>query len=786
MPDISRVKINIVPSFHYDIAYLKTEEEYLNQCINNIHQILNIMDKYPEYTFTLEQVILLREYWNRYPENRNKLKKYVAQGRLCISPGMWAVPDMNMPDGESMFMQVKLGKDWLAEKFNINPDVCYIADCWGHHAQLPQIMRQAGYSYYIFWRCMRRDVMKNDFIWQGIDRTEIKTHWLARGYSGVSFPDEAEKVNVLDLDFVGSSEEDLIKRCEDIRQYGEDDDILIFNGGDFAYPQISAPEIVSKYNNNDYYIGFSTVKDHMDAVNWDNTEVFLGEFNTSQQGTFTTNILIKQTIRRLINKLHSLEKLSVITQKPIIDTRPIWENLLKQQFHDIICGSICDGAINDCYAQMREAEKQIFHQKEKLEDKDGTITLFNPLDIKKEEIYEYKGEKYFVECEPFGLFTPSEGKKIAKNEKRKLPCLYENRFYKTEIGENGFITSLIEKKSGLQITGSNEIGFGSISMQMDYGDVWLNFDGPISGGSVEASLTQNKRDPYLRGSKDDIVDRRTHEASNVVAYVKEENSYQLIIEQKCELNFWKIRIPITTQIIFSSHTPVIKYKTEFTPSGKNYRLRAAFPTAIESGDIRHEIAFGMQRRQQAEFPCQNFCDYSGKKHGLALINRGIPANNVDDDIMMLTLFRSVAMEYKTDSTLSYNEGRKQCFEYAVMPHATDCDSEIINHARMFNHPLELCKVSRNSESTKTVYTTNQSNIIVSGLRHQGEDIFIRLYEATGKKHTKCSLSLPLYVTHWSKASGIQKQVGDKKAIKDVLNLEFKPFEIKNILLFRQE
>ena len=45
-----------------------------------------------------------------------------------------------------------------------------------------------GIKYYVFWRCMRRDVMMNDFIWEGLDGTRINTHWLPRGYSGISFP----------------------------------------------------------------------------------------------------------------------------------------------------------------------------------------------------------------------------------------------------------------------------------------------------------------------------------------------------------------------------------------------------------------------------------------------------------------------------------------------------------------------------------------------------------------------------------------------------------------------
>lgn len=53
------IQINITPSFHYDVAYLKICEEYMHHCFKNIDQVLNIMDRYEQYNFTLEQVILI-------------------------------------------------------------------------------------------------------------------------------------------------------------------------------------------------------------------------------------------------------------------------------------------------------------------------------------------------------------------------------------------------------------------------------------------------------------------------------------------------------------------------------------------------------------------------------------------------------------------------------------------------------------------------------------------------------------------------------------------------------
>ena len=86
--------------------------------------------------------------------------------------------------------------------------------------------------------------MMNDFIWEGLDGTRINTHWLPRGYSGISFPDTAEVLNILDLGLAGSKRDEIIKLCEEIRRYGSGETVMVFNGGDFAYPQMSAPEII--------------------------------------------------------------------------------------------------------------------------------------------------------------------------------------------------------------------------------------------------------------------------------------------------------------------------------------------------------------------------------------------------------------------------------------------------------------------------------------------------------------------------------------------------------------
>src|SRR5205085_1946504 len=74
------------------------------------------------------------------------------------------------------------------------------------------------------------------------------------------------------------------------------------------------------------------------------------------------------------------------------------------------------------------------------------------------------------------------------------------------------------------------------------------------------------------------------------------------------------------------------------------RYRVVFPTSIPKGTSMEEIPFGaIERPQRQEFPAQNWGDYGDGSKGLALLNRGLPGNNVADGNMMLSLMRSARL-----------------------------------------------------------------------------------------------------------------------------------------------
>ena len=89
----------------------------------------------------------------------------------------------------------------------------------------------------------------------------------------------------------------------------------------------------------------------------------------------------------------------------------------------------------------------------------------------------------------------------------------------------------------------------------------------------------------------------------------------------------------------------IEVRTAILNNEKFVRYRLLFPTAIRNGKSVHEIPFGaIERPDGIEFPAQNWIDYSDGEKGVALLNRGLPGNNVADGTILLSLMRCTSIE----------------------------------------------------------------------------------------------------------------------------------------------
>ena len=113
--------------------------------VKMLDELIEYMENEPKYqTFHLDgQTIVLEDYDEIAPENHERLKKLISDGRIKIGP-WYNMPDEYLVSGESLIRNLmcgaKLSKKWGAKPWTVG----YICDIFGHIAQMPQIFGGFG------------------------------------------------------------------------------------------------------------------------------------------------------------------------------------------------------------------------------------------------------------------------------------------------------------------------------------------------------------------------------------------------------------------------------------------------------------------------------------------------------------------------------------------------------------------------------------------------------------------------------------------------------------------
>ena len=146
----------VIPHTHWEGAVFKTREEYLEMGLPNILKAMRLLREQPGFRFTLDQVAYVRPFLERYPAEEADFRRFLAEGRLQLAGALDVMPDVNMPGGETFIRQMQYGKGYYRDKLGVNVTTGWLIDTFGHHAQMPQLMAQAGYKSFWFFRGVPR------------------------------------------------------------------------------------------------------------------------------------------------------------------------------------------------------------------------------------------------------------------------------------------------------------------------------------------------------------------------------------------------------------------------------------------------------------------------------------------------------------------------------------------------------------------------------------------------------------------------------------------------------
>jgi len=167
------MKIYYFNSTHWDREWYLPFQSFRYELVETINHLIESMEQHPEFKlFCLDgQTVVLEDYADIEPQNADRLRKLIEQGRVVVGP-WYTMPDEFAVSGESLIRNlitgIRLSKEWGGEPLKYG----YVNDIFGHIAQMPQILNGFGINGAYICRGLG-DTDFNHFVWKSPDGSVV-------------------------------------------------------------------------------------------------------------------------------------------------------------------------------------------------------------------------------------------------------------------------------------------------------------------------------------------------------------------------------------------------------------------------------------------------------------------------------------------------------------------------------------------------------------------------------------------------------------------------------------
>ena len=177
---LSTATIDLAGNSHIDAAWLWPRSETIDVVKRTFTTALQLMDEYPNYTFTQSAAQYSSWMADKYPQLNEQIKDRVKEGRWEIVGGMWVEPDLNLPGGESLVRQLLVGQREFQRLYGVTARIGWNPDSFGYNWQLPQIYKRSGMDYFVTQKMHWNDTNQLPFRlfwWQSPDGSRVLTYF---------------------------------------------------------------------------------------------------------------------------------------------------------------------------------------------------------------------------------------------------------------------------------------------------------------------------------------------------------------------------------------------------------------------------------------------------------------------------------------------------------------------------------------------------------------------------------------------------------------------------------
>ena len=792
-PLLQTMTFHLTGNSHIDAAWLWPWTETVDVVHRTYGTALQLMNEYPDYTFTQSAAAYNEWLADKYPTLNAEIAQRIKEGRWEIVGGMWVEPDLNMPDGESQVRQLLVGKRWYKQAYGVDVQIGWNPDSFGYNWQLPQIYKRSGVDYFVTQKMSWNDTNQLPFKlfwWESPDGSKVLTYF-PQGYGNSN------------LGPLRLSNDLVVART---RAPGMNDMMDLYGVGDHGGGPTRAmldqgfhwagdDHVTPHYQFGIAQSFFSTVRKEIapESRTWNYQSIAKGYepptpvpgeiaiptwkselYFEYHRGVFTTQANHKHNMRTAEEEVLDAEKWASLAwldgkSYPGAELTEDWKKVLFNQFHDLAAGSgigiIYKDAQKD-YDVVRWSTNEI--------SSDALTTVAEHVDTRGEGI-------------PVVVYNPLGWERSGVvTVKVQLPSSQPNTApaVKGAAGDWGRVIShdpgTNADEMELHVSGIPALGYKVVRIVSEPIQTLPAPRRPAAEG--DKLVLENDR---LRVAVDknsgcitSLFDKRDNFES--LASGACGNQLQFFKDMPKQYDAWNIdpgtldvppmtiaradsveaislpdgspavRVALSWQSskfvqTISLDNDMVDIGNDFSWHERHILLKAAMPLAATSGFATYEIPYGEIERPttrnnswekaQFEVPAMRWADLGDGKHGLSIVNKDKYGYDAVGNLLRLSLLRS-----PTAPDPEADQGEHK-FHYALYPHAgTWKDAMVVRHGWEYDYTPTAIATTAHPGSLPAEHSfasVTPDNVVLTAVKkaEDSNSLIFRVYEWAGKDST---------------------------------------------------
>jgi alpha-mannosidase len=787
-PTLQQASLHLTGNAHIDAAWLWPWTETVEVVRRTFGTALQLMNEYPNYTFTQSAAAYNQWIAEKYPQMNAEIKRRIKEGRWEIVGGMWVEPDLNIPDGESTARSLLIGKRWFQKEYGVDVHIGWNPDSFGYNWQLPQIYKKSGVDYFVTQKMAWNDTNQlpfKVFWWESPDGSKVLTY----------FPHDYVH---LDLNPVRLAQDLAVARkqapglTEMMDLYGVGDHgggptrAILDQGVHWMQPDKIVPPM--RFGTASAYFHDLAGKLDDNSPAWDYTSIAKGYsapappaagkigiptwrselYFEYHRGVMTTQANQKRNMRQSSMSALNAEKYAAIAwldgqPYPGDELTEAWKKITFNDFHDLGAGSgigiIYEDAQRD-YDQVRWATREISTKSlsniaAHVNTASGSgvpVFVFNPLAWQRSgrvaievqmpaaaaSVYVADSHNQVLPSEVLASDRSTNTFRLLAEVKNIPPMGYTILHVvpgaKSVTGDLK-ISGLTLENSNLRVTVNPSTG--CITSLFDKRS---NFESLASGacGDQLQTFKDTPKDYDAWNIDPGTLDHMTPIDAVDSVEVTEKGPLRAVIRVA---RTWQ-NSKFVQDITLYAGADQVDVVNDIDWHETHVLLKAAFPLSATSDRATYEIPFGsIERattrvnsweRAQFEVPAQRWADLGDGQHGFSLINDSKYGYDDAGNVLRLTLLRS-----PTWPDPEADRGHHH-FSYTLYPHAGDWKQALtVRHGYEYNYQLQAMQVAAHAGSLGSEHSyaaVPAENVVLTTMKkaEDSDSLILHAYEWAGK------------------------------------------------------